>query len=76
MLGHILSEKQSKDGSNGVSDDGRLTIVQSHHYHWPPLSDLYWNSVGILPPLRYESWLALLLTIYRPLSTGHCAQYQ
>ena len=23
-----------------------------------------------------ESWLALLLTIYRPLSTGHCAQYQ
>ena len=21
-----------------------------------------------------ESWLALLLTIYRPLSTGHCAQ--
>ena len=25
MLGHILSEEQSKDGSNGVSDDGRLT---------------------------------------------------
>ena len=23
-----------------------------------------------------ESWLALLLTICRPLSTGHCAQYR
>jgi Reverse transcriptase (RNA-dependent DNA polymerase) len=23
-----------------------------------------------------ESWLALLLTIHRPLSTSHCAQYQ
>jgi hypothetical protein len=23
-----------------------------------------------------ESWLALLLTIYRPLSIGHCAQYR
>jgi len=23
-----------------------------------------------------ESWLALLLTIYQPLSTGHCAQYR
>ena len=24
----------------------------------------------------YESWLALLLTIHRPLLTGHCAQYR
>jgi len=26
--------------------------------------------------LNSESWLALLLTIYRPLLTGHCAQYR
>ena len=32
--GHVLSEEQSKVGSDGVSDDGRLTIVQCHHYHW------------------------------------------
>ena len=25
---------------------------------------------------EFESWLALLLTISRPLSTGHCAQYR
>ena len=54
VLGHILSKEQSKDGSDGVSDDGRLTIVQCHHYHWPPLSDLYQSSVGILPLLRYH----------------------
>ena len=54
VLGHVLSEEQSKDGSDGVSDDGRLTIVQCHHYHRPPLSDLYQSSVGILPPLRYH----------------------
>ena len=47
MLGHVLSEEQSKDGSDGVSDDGRLTIVQCHHYHRPPSSDLYRSSVGI-----------------------------
>ena len=29
VLGHVLSKEQSKDGSN----DGRLTIVQCHHYH-------------------------------------------
>jgi len=54
VLGHILSKEQSKDGSDGVSDDGRLTIVQCHHYHRPPSSDLYQSSVGILPPLRYH----------------------
>jgi len=54
VLGHVLSEEQSKDSSNGASDDGRLTIVQCHHYHWPPSSDLYRSSVGILPPLHYH----------------------
>ena len=54
MLGHVLSEEQSKVGSDGVSDDGRLTIVQCHHYHRPPSSDLYWSSIGILPLLRYH----------------------
>ena len=54
MLGHVLSEEQSKDGSDGVSDDGRLTIVQCHHYHRPPSSDLYRSSVRILPPLHYH----------------------
>jgi len=49
VLGHVLSEEQSKDSSNGVSDDGCLTIVQCHHYHRPPSSDLYQSSVGILP---------------------------
>jgi len=54
VLGHVLSEEQSKDGSDGVSDDGCLTIVQCHHYHWPPSSDLYRSSAGILPPLHYH----------------------
>jgi len=54
MLSHVFSEEQLKDGSDGVSDDGRLTIVQCHHYHRPPLSDLYRSSVGIFPPLRYH----------------------
>ena len=54
VLGHVLSEEQSKDGSDGVSDDGRLTIVQCHHYHRPPSSDLYRSSIGILPPLCYH----------------------
>ena len=54
MLGHVLSEEQSKDGSDGVSDDGRLTIVQCHRYHRPPSSDLYQSSVRILPPLHYH----------------------
>jgi len=49
VLSHILSEEQSKVGSDRVSDDGRLTIVQCHHYHRPPLSDLYQSSVGKLP---------------------------
>ena len=44
VLGHILSEEQSKDSS----DDGRLTIVQCHHYHRPPSSDLYQSSIQIL----------------------------
>ena len=54
VLGHVLSEEQSKDGSNRVSDSGCLTIVQCHHYHRPPSSDLYWSSVRILPLLRYH----------------------
>jgi len=54
VLSHVLSKEQSKDGSNGASDDGRLTIVQCHHYHRPPLSDLYRSSVGILPLLWYH----------------------
>jgi len=54
MLSHNLSEEQSEVGSDGVSDDGRLIIVQCHHYHRPPSSDLYWSSVGILPLLRYH----------------------
>jgi len=54
VLGHILSKEQSKDGSDGVSNDGRLTIVQCHHYHWPPSSNLYRSSVGILPLLQYH----------------------
>ena len=61
VLGHVLSEEQSKDGSDGVSDDGHLTIVQCHltivqchHYHRPPSSDLYQSSIGIFPPLRYH----------------------
>jgi len=54
VLGHVLSKEQSKDGADGVSDDGRLTIVQCHHYHRPPSSDLYQSSVGILPPLHYH----------------------
>ena len=32
------------------------------------------SSTSGIPP--GESWLALLLTICRPLSTGHCAQYR
>jgi len=54
MLGHVLSKEQSKDSSNGATNDGCLTIVQCHHYHWPPLLDLYWSSVGILPLLWYH----------------------
>jgi len=54
MLGHILSKEQSLDGSNGVSDDGHLTIVQCHPYHQPPSSDLYRTSVGIHPLLQYH----------------------
>jgi len=54
VLGHVLSEGQSKYGSDGASNDGHLTIVQCHHYHWPPSLDLYRSSIGILPPLRYH----------------------
>jgi len=54
MLCHVLSKEQLKDGSNRVSNDGRLIIVQCHHYHQPPSSDLYWSSVGILPLLQYH----------------------
>ena len=61
MLGHVLSEEQSKDGSDGVSDDGHLTIVQCHHYHRPPSSDLYQSSIRILPPLRYHQQTYMLI---------------
>ena len=61
VLGHILSEEQSKDGSDRVSNDGRLTIVQCHLYHWPSLSDLYWSSVRILPLLRYHQQTCILI---------------
>jgi len=54
VLGHVLSEEQSKDGSDGASNDGHLTIVQCYHYHRPPSLDLYRSSVGILLPLRYH----------------------
>ena len=57
VLGHVLSEEQSKDGS----DDGRLTIVQCHLYHRPPLSDLYRTSVGILPYSDTTNKFAFLL---------------
>ena len=63
VLGHVLSEEQSKDGSDRVSDDGRLTIVQCHHYQRPPLSDLYRSSVGILPPLRYHQQTCILIIV-------------
>ena len=37
----------------------------------PPIPQLH------MPwPNTVESWLALLLTIHWPLSTGHCAQYR
>jgi len=42
-------QRTIKDGSDRVSNDGRLTIVQCHHYHRPPSLDLYQTSVGILP---------------------------
>ena len=61
VLGHVLSKEQSKDGSDGVSDDGCLTIVQCHRYHWPPLLDLYRSSVGILPLLRYHQQTCILI---------------
>jgi len=54
VLSHVLSEEQSKDGSDGASDDGRLTIVQCHYYYQPPSSDLYRSSIRILPPLCYH----------------------
>ena len=38
MLGHVLSKEQSKDGSDGVSDDGCLTIVQWRSLHSPTYS--------------------------------------
>jgi len=68
MLGHVLSKEQSKDGSDGVSDDDLLTIVQCHHYHRPPSSDLHRSSVRILPPLllrlHLHTYNLLLLFLY------------
>jgi len=51
VLGHIISEEQSKDGSDGVSNDGHLTIVQCHPYHRPPSSELYRTSIVFHPLL-------------------------
>jgi len=63
MLGHVLSEEQSKDGSDRVSDDGCLTIVQCHHYHRPPLLDLYWSSIGILPYSNTTNKTCILIIV-------------
>ena len=60
MLGHVLSKEQSKDGSDGVSNDGHLTIVQCHHYHQPSLLELYQTSIGIPPLLQYHQKSAFL----------------
>ena len=56
VLGHVLSEEQSKDGSDGVSDDGRLTIVQCHHYHRPLLRFLFLHTLFFFE-LYFESYL-------------------
>jgi len=70
MLGHVLSKEQSKDGSDRASNDGRLTIVQCHHYHWPPSSDLYRSSVGILYFLHSDTTNKLaFLSLPLPTST-------
>jgi len=74
MLGHVLSKEQSKVGSDGVSDDGRLTIVQCHHYHQPPLLDLYRSSVGILPLLQYHQ--PNLHSYHCPYQPAPCAIYR
>jgi len=63
MLGHVLSEEQSKVGSDGASDDGCLTIVQCHHYHRPPSSDLYRSSVGILPHSNTTNQTCILIIV-------------
>jgi len=54
VLGHVLSKEQSKDGSDGVSNDGHL-------YHWPPSLDLYWTSIGILSLLQYHQQTCILI---------------
>ena len=59
MLSHVLSEEQSLDGSDGVSNDGHLAIVQCHPYHQPHSSDLYWTSVRIHPLLRYHQQIII-----------------
>ena len=61
MLGHILSEEQSKDGSDRVSNYGHLTIVQCHPYHWPPSLELYQTSIGFHPLLRYHQQICILI---------------
>jgi len=64
MLGHVLSEEQSLDGSDGVSNDGHLTIFQCHPYHQPPSLDLYWTSIGIHPLLWYHQQIIIpIITI-------------
>jgi len=69
MLGHVLSEEQSKDGSNRVSDDGRLTIVQCHLYHWPPSLDLYRSSVRIISYSNTTTNKSTFLSLPLPTST-------
>ena len=61
VLGHVLSKEQSKDSSDGVSNDGHLTIFQCHLYHRPPLSDLYRTSVRIHPLLWYHQQICILI---------------
>jgi len=68
MLGHVLSEEQSKDSSNRVSDDGHLTIVQCHPYHRPPSLELYRTSIGFHPLLQYHQQIAFL-SLLLPTST-------
>jgi len=63
VLGHILSEEQSLDGSNGVSNDGHLTIVQCHLYHQPPLLHLYRTSVGIRPYSDTTNKICILIIV-------------
>ena len=57
------------------------TTTRCHHHHHTlshHITTMTTTSRRRHPHMHHndESWLALLLTIYWPLSTGHCAQYQ